>query len=230
MPQDSPQVRELLSNRETFATTLLTILIDTYAEQLDGGLTELLSWSPETFQLQLEDDFSVQIPQGNLDKIMAAVSVVSSNAFYKSLPQFITICNVLSGAEVEPETFDPADAAEVAWGVTEALLLSPPTDDDPEPFSDEIRGYIGVVVKEAGMLRPPDVLRLGILKNIELDPAYDFSDDPVMYEALWKNQADKVEDINSMVRTRLHDLVSELRSLTLEHGTTDNLPQAMKAS
>ena len=51
--------------------------------------------------------------------------------------------NVLAGSEFDPETFDPADSAECAWAVTEALLLSPPDERDTQPvFSDEIRKYI----------------------------------------------------------------------------------------
>lgn len=228
MLQTSKPGRELLASPETFATTLLTILIDTYADDLDGGVQELLEWAPETIFRQIEDDFSVQLPEVNLDKIMAAIAVVTTNGFYKSLPQFITVCNVFSGDTVSADVFDPADASEIAWGVTEALLLSPPDKDDPEPFTDEIRGYIGAVVDETGLIKPPDVLRLGLFNDISLNPSYDFSDDPAMFEAMWGSQSTRTDEINNMVRSRLQELVNQLRGLKLRFGDGTRLPETLQ--
>ena len=44
--------------------------------------------------------------------------------------------------------------------ITESLLLEP--HDNPEPFCDEIRYYIGHMLKEEGFTSPPDVLRIAM--------------------------------------------------------------------
>lgn len=226
LPQ-SP-LAELLRRPDTFATTLLTILLDTYPEQTEDGHPLVLQWSPYAIELQLQDDFGVDVPKVNLDKIMAAIAVVTSDGFYKSLPQFISLCNVLGNDDVEPDVFDPADAMEIAWGITEAVLLNPPDESDPEPFTDEIRGYIGAILESQGFLRPPDVLRLGLMKPIELNPDYDFSDDPAMFEAMWSGQDAKTEEVNQAIKEQLQALVSQLRSLKLQHGDSSKIPETLR--
>jgi len=195
---------------------------DSYATTLTVAAAELydldfLEWAPETIYLQLQDDLGVTLPAGNLDRIMAAVSVLSTDRFYRDLPGFIQLCNVFAGSDFTPLVFDPADAWEMAWAITEVALLDPP-DEQENVFSDDIRRYIGEMVKREGIVNPPDVLALAIFDEHNPDPMADFADDPVLYSAYWKNQASKGDEIKLMLKRQLAELLSQIDELDLRRA------------
>lgn len=200
----------------TFATVLLVLAIDTYG-------TEICEWDPETLQMEIQDDFNVVLPRANMDRLMTAIQLLTTNDFYKSLPDFNNFCNILSGDTYDPQLWDPAEAAEIAWGITEALLLSPPDDDDEEPFTDEIRAFIGATCSSEGLMNPPDILRLalregGTDQTAQVQGA--FVDDPVMFASIYKTEAGKTQDINTAIRQRLAMLSQQLGVLQLRSGNT----------
>jgi hypothetical protein len=184
---------------------------------------EALSWDPTTISMEIEDEFDVDLPQLALDKLMVSIQILTTDRFYKSLPDFISFCNVLSGDPYRPDMWDPADAEEVAWGVTEALLIYPPEDDDPEPFTDEIRAYIGAVLDSEGLVNPPDILRIA-LRQARVSPAIgDFSDDPMMFNAVYDLEEGKRQDIEQSIRFQTKLLVAQLRALNLKNGSAEQV-------
>jgi hypothetical protein len=116
-------LQEAWTSKETFASVLLTLFIDKFG-------TEGLQWDPATIAMEIEEDFHVELPQQSMDKLMVAIQLLTTDRFFKSLPDFINFCNILDGDTYNPDMWDPADAEEVAWGITEALLISPPDDED----------------------------------------------------------------------------------------------------
>ena len=198
----------------SFATTLLTLFIDTYG-------TEAMDWDPMTISSEIEQDFAVKLDRAVFDRLMAGIVIVSTDSFFSKLPDFINVCNVLSGDSFDPTVFDPADAGECAWGMTEALLLSPPDDNVDEPFDQEIVDYIGEALKDEGILTPPDILKIGLKSDYQdliSRVQYDFSDDPEMFNAIFDTEKSKTEDINGLVKARLTALVQQLNSLPLNNG------------
>lgn len=147
--------QEAWKSRETFASVLLTLFLDKFG-------IEALDWDPATITLEIEEEFDVELPQLALDKLLVAIQILTTDKFFKSLPDFVTFCNVLGGDTYRPDMWDPADAEEVAWGITEALLISLPEDDDKEPFTDEVRGYVGAVLDSEGIINAPDILRIAL--------------------------------------------------------------------
>jgi hypothetical protein len=216
-------MQEAWKSRETFASVLLTMFLDRFGSE---GLT----WDPTTISLEIEEDFDVDLPQLALDKLMVAIQILTTDRFYKSLPDFISFCNVLSGDPYRPDMWDPADSEEVAWGVTEALLIYPPEDDDPEPFTDEIRAYIGAVLDSEGLVNPPDILRIA-LRQARVSPNIgDFSDDPMMFNAVYDLEEGKRQDIEQTVRLRTKLLVAQLRALNLKNGSAEQVAQMLEAA
>lgn len=207
------------THEDTFASVLLTLFLDHY------GL-EALEWAPETIRMQIEEDFNVQLPTVNLDKLLAAILVVTSNVFYKDLVSFIQLCNVLSGHELNLEVFDPADSAEMAWAITEVLLLDPP--EEPEPFSSDIRDYIGYMLREEGYVTAPDVLRIGLNTDLSQSISQTFADDPEMFQAIHESQIAKADEINHMLTEQLQDLQTQLQGLPLKNGSADGLLQKLQ--
>ena len=214
------QIRKALTDEALFATTLVTIFVDTYG-------TEGFQWSPETIAMEIDEDFNIEFPRVNFDRLLTGINLITSDDFYKSLPDFINYCNVLSGDTYDPRTWNPASAVECAWGITESLMLSPPDEDDP--FSEEIVSYIGHVLEEEGILTPPDVLKIAMRENKTQFVADEYSDDPIMFNAIFDFEQSKTEDINRAIRENLQALMRQLDALPLRSGTTKNVVnQALK--
>lgn len=210
-------LQEVLSNEDTFATTLLVLLIDRF------GL-ETLEWHPETIHMELSDEFHIEIPVLNTDKLNAAIDIATSNSFYKQMHKFIQYCNVLSGSHFHFGVFDPADAMECAWGITEAMLIYPPEED--EPFSEEIRYYIGKVLHDEGIKTPPDVLRIGLWDAEYSDMS---TTDPEMFQMEFEVQADEAKEITEILRSRLRRLLEEIEQLPLDNGDVHDLRKKLRS-
>lgn len=213
-------LKKILASDRAYATTLLTILIDHFGD-------EALKWHPTTRRMELEQTFGVDLPVINGDKLNAGIMLLTSDGFFKRESVFVQICNVLSGTPFAYADFDRADVDECAWGITEAMLLAAP--EEEEPFSDEIRGYIGKVLKDEGIKTPPDVLRLGTW-----DEQQDYSgmsiEDPVMFSGEFQMQADESKEIERILQLRLKELLAQLESLPLEDGNNKDLASRLRGN
>lgn len=214
--------RALLLSDESFATPLFLLVMDRYGQ-------DALSWSPETIRLELEQDFQCQLPKVTLDKIMAAITIVTTNYFYKDVTRFVELCNILAGDDFQPDEFEPADADEMLIGITEALLLWPP-DDDPEDteFAPEIREYIKQVLGEQGILQPFDVLRLAFSGDQADTVDAEYADDPEMYSAIYGAQQSKTDELRAVYLENVASLAQQLAVLPLQHGTTHHAVQQLQ--
>ena len=221
---DASALRTAVLSADTFATTLLTVFVDIYG-------TDAFTWDPETIRMEIDDDLNLKIPDANFDRLMAAINLILSNDFYKSLPDFITYCNVLCGDTYNPNTWDPADASEIAWGITEGMLIAPPDEQDEQPFTDEITAYIGQALDQEGIMDPPDVLKIAIRnKDATAFVAGEYADDPIMFDAIYDLESSKTTDINNTVRQNLKLLIQQLEALPLRNGTTTGAVQQMLQS
>jgi|TARA_R110000824_G_scaffold77773_1_gene196604 hypothetical protein len=220
MLSTNPKVvtRTLLMEESTYATVLLLILLDTYGP-------EALQWAPETISLELKDDYAVNITKQTLDKIMAAIAIVTTNYFYKDVLKFIELANILSGDDAEPDEFDPATAGEVLWGLSESFLLWPPEkDDNPEDtqFSPEVTEYMVQVLQDEGYMSAPDLLALSghDTSNFVRDT---WSDDPEMYQAIYEMQQQKVEDLKASLQDNFKELFVQLKLLPVKSGNKEDI-------
>lgn len=188
----------------------------------------MLLWDPLTVKLELSDELGGPPPSKSFNKLMAAVRIVTSDVFYRSLPDFVELCNALYNGTISPHTFDPADAAEIAWGITEALLLWPPDPNDENPFSKEIVEYIKKALQAEGILQPPDILRLGMGDGTKWDKVQsEFSDDPSMFNAIHDIEQSKADEIDAVVRARLRNMLQWLPRLPLRTGDTSDAAKRM---
>ena len=210
--------KQVLQDPSAFTTTLTLLALDRLG-------TDMINWHPMTVRREIMDEFHVLPPRQNLDKIYAGMGLLASDDFYRRLPTFVQYCNILSGGQFNPARLDLADADECAWGITEAVLLSPPEDEN-EPFSDEIRYYVGGVVDNEGIRNPPDVRRIGKWDK----PTYgDMSmQDPLMFQMQHEAQVEESDQIKKMLRDRLQMMMREIESLKLENGDTSNLLEKMR--
>jgi hypothetical protein len=104
-------------------------------------------------------------------------------------------------------------------------LLNPP--DEDEPFTIEIRKYIGYVLNEEGISSPPDVLRIALRKDAGNRVLSEYGSDPELWDAIRSTESAKVDAINQTVRMNLQALQSQLSRLQLENGSVENLLQRL---
>lgn len=219
----SKLLQALWTSPQTFGSVLLTVFLDRFG-------VEGLQWDPNTIMLEIEEEFDVALSQAVMDKLLVAINILTTDTFYTSLPDFITFCNVLSGDTYRPDMFDPADSSEVAWGLTEGLLISPPDDESDGPFNDEIRAYIGAVLDSEGIINAPDILQIALRTANVSDAADQFSDDPEMFNAIYEVEAGKSADINNSIKTKVNMLLGQLRAVELKNGSTEQVAKMLEAS
>lgn len=220
-PRSVADVRRLLVGEDTFATTLLVLAVDSYGP-------ECLEWHPRTLLAEFHDDWQVMLPSASLDRLMAAITVITTDLFFQDVSRFVQLANVLAFDEFDPGQFDPADSVECAWAVTEALLLNPPDDEDPEPFCDDVRRYIGMVLRDEGFITPPDILRIALEADWSAQVQYAFAEDEALFEGVYDVQRDKTNEVNGVVRESLHDLLEQLSALPLRRGDVTDLAQRIR--
>lgn len=221
------QQRKAVEDPHATASVLLVVFLDLFGQEPDedGKPLACIKWAPETIRHEMADEIDARLPDDNLSKLMAACQLLQSDEFYKNPRTFNEFCVILSEGHL-PGVFVPADAAACAWGITEAYLLSPPDPHDEDPFDDEIRAYIGKVIQEEGIIRPPDVLRLAVHDPHLADRIRsDFDDDPELMSAITKAEDEKTQEIDRFLRERLSHTMNVLESLTLQHGDTREMIQ-----
>jgi len=212
--------RALWRDPEAHATSLLVWAVDRFGWDEETRQPNVVAWHPTTVRLEIERVLGFDPPRLSFDKLMAAVAVLSTDLFFRRAGAFAALSNVLAGDDFQPDEYDQPSAAEMAWAITEALLLSPPAHDDPEPFSDEVRHYIGQVLREEGFLQPPDVLRVAL--GSPSQPT-EYPDDPELSARIKDNQRQKREEVTQAIVDGLMELLRQIQSLRLEDGRTEEL-------
>ena len=109
-------------------------------------------------------------------------------------------------------------------------MLWPP-DEDPEDteFSEEIRGYIGQVLNEQGIVKPFDVLRLALDGDQSAHVDTTFADDPEMYSAVYHSQQSKTDGLRSVYLENVQALAQQLSILPLRHGSTEKVVSQLQS-
>ena len=192
-------------------TSLILVLIDEYG-------TEALEWDPETIKLEIEEDFHVDLPNDSLDKICAGCQIIGSDSFYKSLPDFIEFCNILSDDSCDYETWAPADVYDIVSAMAEVRLISPPLGPIEEMLDPEIAGYITVELRDAHVIEPPECLSFIPASALAINDIGKVSDDPDMFSAGYETALEASDELQLYETALLQRLLQELSELQLEHG------------
>jgi hypothetical protein len=207
------QLRELWTSEDTFATCLLALAGDAF------GL-EFLNWTDDALQLELNETFDVDVPRSSFDRLQVAAKILSTDVFTRSEQAFIEFCHILSGATYSPELpWSPNDAMEIAWGISESLLIEPPE----EPFSPAIRSYIGHVLDLEGIIAPPDVLQMAVREQPLQGVLPDILSHPELHATIQDMDRQKAQAIEDTLRDRLHKLFSQLEELPLTNHNAREL-------
>jgi len=207
-------ILDVFGRDEQFATVLMVAFTDFYGGyplfgDPDDDEPNKRSWSPHTIALEIAQDSGGLRPE-NLDKLMAAAEISTTNHFSDNVSDFIRLCNILSDSPTDG-TFDPAEPREIVWGIFESLIIN----GGLEPLSNEIKGYITAAINEYGLSEVPPFLRYVVP---ELADKFNttITTDPAMFD-LAKGAAEGAQsDIDEFCHARLVQLVSELDNLPLK--------------
>lgn len=225
--------KRLLESPDTYGSIAMILFVDLCSSAADekgtaGNIVagpdddSPLAWHPTTIRMELEERTGAKIHESVFSRLMACISIATNDQFFSDVPTFIDFCNILNGDDFDPNVFDPADVDECAWGVTEAILIAPPTRDNPEPFSEEVRAYIGYVLSQEGFLSAPDVLQVALMDEWHGSGQSDFSDDPEMFGMMYETQQSRTKDVEDMIRQGLTQWKAQLHSLKLDNGSAEN--------
>lgn len=203
----------LLKDKDAIGTALVTGLIDEFG-------TEWFTWEPDSLILNVQEEWKVELPVVNRDKIWALVTVLTTNNFYNNVQAFEHICNALSGSEADFENRDPANVSEIAWGITEATIVDPPVEKDSSyEFSLDIVEYITKSLESEGFTKAPKILaKLVTLPEIDEAKLSLVTDNEIDFKAHWDDQSKKRLEVESWVAQRLTQLGKQLGGLQLKHA------------
>ena len=205
-------MNNIFQDPETFTSILMVFLIDRYT-------VEVLDWDLETIALQVKDDFHTDIHECVLDKIAVGQMLLNTNRFHSSLPDFILFCNVMCNESGLKESWSPADSYEMTWAVAEEKLLV----NEEEEFDEEIQLYMSTVLRDEGVVTPPDSLTF-IKPDLLAGPLINqVSYDPIIYEASYKEGMENSDSLQNYLSMQLEKWKAQLQDLDLKNGSIQKL-------
>lgn len=195
---------DLWKSKEGFGSTLLIACID------DFGL-ECLQWEPETLEITLREKYG-DIDIDSLQRVLAAMSVLTSNMFTQDVSALCMICTALDFERTASDMFVPAGLDEIMWGLTEARVLLGGIDD--KEFSEEVRLYVAKLLDDEGLKRPPSTLKFAKKEadNLDLGVLADLPDLSAMFE---EDQEMTKTELDNSAMEKLSRMMEQINSLNL---------------
>jgi hypothetical protein len=204
------QLKRHFNNPDAFVSILLILFVDQFDD-------DAITWSPETIRRELEERIG-DVPDDAFNKLMAGITLVTTDLFTTSLPHFITLTNITADDDLRTEEAAIADPYECAAAIAEyGLLTGTEVYQEPESFSPEIRHYIGASLTEFGFGKTPSSLAMGV--RPPADPSL-FQDDPDFYAAVNELQSSQADSVDKTVEDRMSEILAQLRTLSLTVGST----------
>lgn len=201
---------------DSFATTLLVLFCDRHG-------MEAVGWTPHAIVATVREDAGKDVPRQNLDKLLAAITVLTTNYFYRRIAYFNELSHVLCGDSFSPHAWRPLEATDAAWAITEALFINPPDmpKDGSGPFATEIARYVDMVLANEGIHPPPAVLRIG------KGPPPPTSDEATTPEAK-AEQLQRGRAVTDAVKDGVARLIEQVKALPLEDGDATGIEDRLK--
>ena len=197
---------------DLFCTSAAALMIDTFG-------TEFTGWEPETVELEMKAQGIPLISNILKDRIMCASTLLGTDMFNNSYQAWSNMCRVLNGSMASGDFAIPPALEDVLWGCTEAKLMT-----DDQNFSPDIASYVGSLLSQYGIAKPPVVLSFALMDPRETeDRDMSLSRDEFAFKIFWDNHNEAMKDLEAFTRERLLKLVAQLRILPLKNGTVDFL-------
>lgn len=146
-------IKQLLNNpSEAFASPLILWLVYEYG-------SDAITFEPETIR-DCFKSVDKDCPESIITRVNAALALLTTNRFWIDPLSFGITCRALNRHKF-PGAGAP-DASDLAWGVTEAILLTSDTALSTSPgnmFSDSVHRFVTVTLKDSGLYTVPEYLK-----------------------------------------------------------------------
>jgi hypothetical protein len=146
--------KKVLEDEKAPAIALLKIVIKNYGQ-------ECFSWEPPVLKAELQEDFDCEISDLQSDKIQAAITILTTDVYERSIKAFETINYLLNHQPDNLDEFNPLEAEELICGLTEAYLIR----GEELDFSPEVRVYAGQIFYDYGFHKPPTLFPKAIMQE-----------------------------------------------------------------
>lgn len=153
--------RDIYKDEKAPAFVLLGITLKKY------GMAAL-EYDPELLRNEIENDYSITLPDLNMDKLQSAMVVMTTDHFYEDWRVFETCCHLFNNELIEADVVNPLDAEDIAVGLAEATLIKASTmaDISELDFHDEVRAYAGQVFFDYGFATPPTIFKDALMPKV----------------------------------------------------------------
>jgi len=205
-------VQEALADPTLYCTSVAALLTDNFD-------AEWMNWEPETVEMELRT-LGGQVPDDFLmDKAMAVSVLLSTNLFHVSFETWNNLVQIFNFDRSKSDLFVPASIEDVLWGCTEARILEGPDEFDSEGFSHDIAVYVGTLLSQHGMTRPPSVLNFAEYDEAELDRRdLSLAADEFIFKAYWDSHRGIIEEAERDTIDKTKELLEQIRNLPLKNG------------
>lgn len=199
-----------INNQDTTGAVLVLLLMDEFG-------TECFGWEAETLQIEIEGTWGVKIPDANFEKILAFLTVLTTNKFEQNLDAFIHICNALVGFGANFQQYDPATVTEMCKTLAEVTLIDPP-DSGKYDFSLEIQQYIRQELNYEGYGQIPRMLKPYSAQTESGGSPESLPFDEFEAKSYYSRQAEKVEILDLETQAHLNKIFKDLETLPLRNA------------
>lgn len=202
---------DVFSRPDFHASCLLLMAVDCWG-------TECLEWEPEIFSTAVRDEFGVALNGLNYDKLNAAISLLSSNLYHRSIGAFCAINKALSFKSVNSKEMNICSLDDILWGTTEAQLLEGSEEFQAEGFTQDIARYTGQLLMAEGVATPPSNVDFAIYDEAyaEANKNAEF-DDAVVWKMQMQREESELEEMNRYMGINLMRLFKQLKALPLKN-------------
>lgn len=143
---DSGAVKKALEYDGTFGFVLLSILLSHIDDITQYDIDELID--------ELEDKYNANIPDENVNKLNAAITLLTTDYIYTNINVLKAVSLTLDDGDmgdIATGGDEPVDVCQVLWAVMEASLINGESfDDNVERFDDNVTDWINDLIAGEG--------------------------------------------------------------------------------
>jgi len=151
-------IPQVFKDEQAPAFALLYCLLKQYG-------IEALEWDSVVIRDELEKDLNITISDIQSDKLNAAIEVLTSNLYENNWHVFESCNHFLANVPTDTSIVYPIDVEELAAATAEALLIR----HEPLEYSSDINRYVGQILYDYGLSKPPTIFPSAILPSSNKD-------------------------------------------------------------
>lgn len=140
------ETKKLLTSTDTFASVLIAIVL----AYLPEGEDDLANIEPAALFKNIEEDFQINIPEENENKINAAITAITTDLFWRSNSVMSAItCAFQDGdiGDIPDEQEEELNTCSILWAVLEVGLLNDLTfEESLNNFTKNTADYINNII------------------------------------------------------------------------------------